>query len=119
MVRRVEITNSWVSFEQFGHALFQNRFSVILIEFREDPKRRKRDTLVSVHLANQFGCVLLPHTRTGTCPFKNNAAHRQVFPKKSCLVLPERGQLVIVGLEEGSLRVANEEKLSHWHPIRS
>ncbi len=113
MVRRVEPTNSWVSFEQFGQTLFQNCFSVILIELWEDPKRRKWDTFVSVHLANQFGCVLLPHTRTGTCPFKNNAAHRQVFPKKPCLVFSERGQLVIVGLEEGSLRVANEEKLSH------
>ena len=118
-MRRVEIANSWVSFEQFGQALFQDRFSVILIELREDPKRRKRGAFVSVHLANQFGCVLLPHTRTGTCLFKNNAAHRQVFPKTPCLVLPERGQLVIVGLEEGSLRVANEEKLSHEHPIRS
>ena len=102
-----------IFFKQLGETGAEYFFRMIFVE----PWKRLRFREIQAGFleggTHEFHRVFLSCAWTDADAVENDFALRPVFAEEARLGFAERGQFVVVGLEEGRLRVANEIENAH------
>lgn len=102
-----------IRFKQLREGAFEHVFAGVFIEFGDGRYLRERATSLFECVCNNTGSVPLPDARTRIDSIESKILPHPALSEQPRLLFTERGKLVVVFLEKGSLRVANEEKAAH------
>src|SRR5271155_3116458 len=117
--RGMEVADSLIFFHQCGKAAAEHGFALIFIEFRQHYRLGKMQASFLVRSAHKSHGVLLPCAWADADTVECDSTPRPVFAENASLRFAERGQFVIVRLEERCLGVTYEIEDAHRQVGRS
>src|ERR1700692_1946124 len=112
----MQFANLAVALDQPRQPLLHNRFGLIFIELWALHRLGKRDACIAIDGGHNLCSLLVPDTRPRADAIEKYFLSRPVLPQSAGLCFPDRGKLVVILLEKGSLCMPNQKNAAHASP---